>query len=57
MLNHSSWGQESAQWHCEMVFDCDEEDPVFDVVDKKQDVVLEIGDDMVKVFGDSWDYV
>ena len=52
-----SWGQESTQWHGEMVFDCDEEDPVFDVVDKKQDVVLEIGDDMVKVFGDSWDYV
>ena len=54
MLNHSSWGQESAQWHCEMAFDCDEEDQVFDVVDEKQDVVLEIGDDMVKVFVDSW---
>ena len=26
---------------------------MFDVVDEKQDVVLEIGDDMVKVFVDS----
>ena len=45
------------QWDCGKVFDCDEEDPEFD--DGEEDLYNEeeIGDGVVKVFGDFWGFV
>jgi|Cyp1metagenome_2_1107374.scaffolds.fasta_scaffold57987_2 hypothetical protein len=47
----------SRQWDCGKVFDCDEEDPEFD--DGEEDLYNEeeIGDGVVKVFGDFWGFV